>query len=111
VRVPDAAREAQNEVFSQQLYYCGLLAAAFHAKHGSVKMKFRTVSKSLSIHEAEIAEPVAPVEPHVWKQRADEYRRVCDIPPEDCLVVTRYSPDQTGRVGFQRKSWFWEPAG
>jgi hypothetical protein len=103
MRLPDHIREAQNDVFDQQVHLCGLLAAAFHAKHGGVKMRFQDLADGTGIHEAGFAPPETPVEPHVWKARADEYRRVCDIPPEECMVVTRYMPGGHGEVGFERK--------
>ncbi len=100
-----SVRENQNAVFDQQLYHCGLLAAAFHQKHGGVRMSVRDDGKdsNTSIHEPLHADPVAPVEPHVWRHRAEEYFRVCDIPPDECVVVTRYSSDGSGQVYFQRK--------
>jgi hypothetical protein len=101
MRVQYAIRERQNEVFSEQLHHAGLLAAAFHAKHGGVQMRAADTADGC-IHYPAPAPRVAPVEPHVWKQRADEYRRVCDIPPDECVVVTRYREDGGGSVGFQR---------
>jgi hypothetical protein len=104
VRLPDHIRDAQNEVFGQQIELCGLLAAAFWQKYGSVRMTVRESGDGEScIHEPVPAEPVVCAEPLVWKARAEQYRRVCDIPPEECVVVTRYLAGGRGTVGFERK--------
>jgi hypothetical protein len=104
MRLPDHIRDAQNEVFGQQVELCGLLAAAFWQKYGSVRMTVQESSDGDScIHEPVLAEPVVCAEPVVWKARAEQYRRDCDIPPEECIVVTRYLAGGRGTVGFERK--------
>jgi hypothetical protein len=104
MRLPDHIRDAQNDVFGQQLELGGLLAAAFWQKYGSARMTVQIASDGEScVHEPVLAEPVACAEPAVWKARAEQYRRVCDIPPEECIVVTRYLAGGRGTVGFERK--------
>src|SRR5690348_6135212 len=104
MRIPGHIRDAQNDVFDQQLELVGLLAAAFWQKYGSVRVTVQESSDGESCtHEPVPAVPVACAEPLVWKARAEQYRRVCDIPPEECVVVTRYLAGGRGTVGFERK--------
>jgi hypothetical protein len=104
MRLPDHIRDAQNDVFDQQLALGGLLAAAFWRKYGSVRMTVQFSDDGEScIHEPVLAEPAVCAEPLVWKARAEQCRRVCDIPPEECIVVTRYLDGGRGTVGFERK--------
>lgn len=102
--LPQHLMDRQNDVFGEQLYHCGLLAAAFHAKFGSVQMRCLSFGDRMAVHEATPGKQGEPVEPSIWKMRADLYWKVCDIPPDECFVVTRYNADYTGSVGFERKS-------